>query len=304
MTSSRITFASMLRAGAAAVTRYTGTLFAVFLLQSIVALASMIAMAVVLAQAFSQVPLWDDAVDGDLVALAAALRFASANVLACVGIGSVALLLWQITSWFLAGGIYGVLVQRPEGRSETARCFGACGASTYLAYARLALFSLPSWIGVALVFATCTNAVSGRAAQALTLAELVGPLALSVLPPLALAQLLWTVADYTRVELSLQPYHEYHVLASYAHSFLFVLRTPLTWIHSGLGNLGLVMITAAYAILASGHPMFGTLGAIALFTIRQGISLARTAVRFGVLAGQIELGQGRTLRRSPDEPAR
>ena len=54
-----------------------------------------------------------------------------------------AVLLWQLASWFLVGGLYGVLAQLPEGRRDTARCFGAAGTATYLKYARLALCALP-----------------------------------------------------------------------------------------------------------------------------------------------------------------
>jgi len=41
--------------------------------------------------------------------------------------------------------------------------------------------------------------------------------------------------------------------------------------------------------------MYGAEGAVTLFVIRQGVSLARSAIRFGVLGGQIELGKSRTL---------
>jgi len=45
--------------------------------------------------------------------------------------------------------------------------------------------------------------------------------------------------------------------------------------------------------LAQGHSMYGTEGAITLFVLRQGVSLARMAVRFGVMGGQIELSRTR-----------
>jgi hypothetical protein len=41
--------------------------------------------------------------------------------------------------------------------------------------------------------------------------------------------------------------------------------------------------------------MYGAEGAITLLVIRQGVSLARVAVRFGVMAGQVELGRTRPL---------
>jgi hypothetical protein len=47
--------------------------------------------------------------------------------------------------------------------------------------------------------------------------------------------------------------------------------------------------------LAYGHPMYGAEGAVTLFVIRQGVALARMAIRVGVLAGQVEIGRGRPL---------
>jgi len=47
--------------------------------------------------------------------------------------------------------------------------------------------------------------------------------------------------------------------------------------------------------LAAGHPMFGAEGAVTLFVIRSGVALARWAIRFAVLAGQVDLGGSRPL---------
>jgi hypothetical protein len=41
--------------------------------------------------------------------------------------------------------------------------------------------------------------------------------------------------------------------------------------------------------------MYGATGAITLFVIREGVALARWALRFGVLAGQVDLGGSRAL---------
>jgi hypothetical protein len=292
----RVSLGELVGAGTRALTRYTGTLLAVFVVQTIVVTSAMLAIAAVLAQAFSHLPIWDDAVDGDLVSLVTCIRFAKANLFACGGIALGAVLLWQLASWFLVGGIYGVLAQRPEGRAETARCFGASGASTYLTFARLALCSVPGWLLVLFVFATCTNAVTTRIEHALTVWDLVGPLAIATLPALVVMHVLWTVTDYARVELALR--HETHdpsVIATYLRTVVFVIKRPLALLHTGLGWLGFIIITLGYTYLASGHPMFGAEGAVTLFVIRQGVSLARMAIRFGVLAGQLELGGTRPL---------
>ncbi len=283
-------------AGPRAVGRYTGTLLAVFVVQSIMTIAAMIAIAVILAQAFARLPLFDEAVDGDLFALVTCMKYAKAHLFACGGVVLAATLLWQLASWFLVGGVYGVLAQRPEGRGDTARCFGASGTATYLAYARIALCSIPGWIVVLFVFGISSSLVMPRIEHALTFADLFGALAIALLPAMLLVHVLWTVSDYARVELTLR--HESHdpsAVITYLRTLGYVIKRPLTLVHAGLGWLGFLFVTIVYAYFAHGHAMYGAEGAVTLFVIRQGVALARMAIRFGVLAGQIELGQTRAL---------
>ena len=292
----RLGLGELFGAGGRAVSRYTGTLLAVFVAQSLVAAACIIPISIVLAQTFAHLPMFDEAVDGDLVALIWCLRHGRAAWFAVGGIVFGTVVVWQLVSWFLVGGLYGVLAQRPESRGETARCFGASGAATYLAYARLALCSLPGWVLVLFVFGTGMGMVGSRLETALTLPDLLGPLALALVPTFLLIHVLWTVADYARVELTLR--HETHdpsVIVTYLRSFAYVLRRPITLIHSGFGWMLFLMVTAAYAYLAQGHPMYGAEGAVTLFAVRQGVSLLRMAIHVGILGGQIELGRTRPL---------
>jgi hypothetical protein len=290
----RTGLADVIAAGPRAVSRYTGTLLAVFVVQSLVALAVVLAVTLVLAQAFAHLPLFDEAVDGDLVALIACIRWARQSFLAVFGIVLGGVILWQLASWFLAGGIYGVLSQRPEGRRDTARCFGATGASTYLAYARLAVCALPGWLLVLFVWGTCMGLVATRIEYALTMWDLLSALTLGFLPALVLAHVLATVSDYARVELALRDdTHPPGVTITYLRALAFVLRRPITLVHGLLGWLAWLAITIGYLYLAAGHAMYGAEGAITLFVIRQGVALARMAIRFGVLGGQVELGSTR-----------
>ena len=296
----RLTLGEMLGAGPRAVGRYTGTLLSVFLVQMIVMLVCMTAMSSALNRAFADLPLWDEAVDGDLVALLHCLIYGKSSLLACAAIALWTVLLWQVVSWFLVGGINGVLAQRPEGRADTARTFGASGSATFLAYARLTLCSLPGWLLVIFVFERGISIMTARRPDwpldALTVPQLVGPLLLATLPAFILLHVLWTVTDYARAELSLR--HETHepgVIMTYVRTLAFVLKRPITLVHAALGWLAFAIITVGYAYLAQGHPMYGAEGAITLFVIRQGVALARTAIRFGVLAGQLELGKTRPL---------
>jgi hypothetical protein len=292
----RLGLGDLIAAGPRAVSRYTGTLLTVFVAQSLIAATCMVAVALVLAQAFSHLPMFDEAVDGDLVALIYCVRYGKPSLVATGGIVFSAVALWQLASWFLVGGLSGVLARRPEGRGDTARCFGASGATTYLAYARLALCSLPGWVLVLFVFGTGTSLVAHRIEYALTVPELLGPLVIAMLPALLLLHLLWTVSDYARAELTLR--HDTHdpgVVATYLRTFGYVIRRPVTLVHGALGWFVFALVTTAYAYLAQGHPMYGAEGAVTLFVARQGVSLLRMATRVGILAGQIELGRTRPL---------
>ncbi len=293
---SRVSFVDMITAGRRAIGRYTGTLLSVFVVQTLVALACMAAVAIALAMVFARLPLWDDAVDGDVVALVWCLRHGKASMLACAGIVVGGLFVWQLATWFIVGGIYGVLANRPEGRGETARCFGAAGASTYLAYARLALCALPGYLLVLTALVYGLGLVATRIEYALTIPQLLGPLALGTVPGLLILHVVWTVTDYARVELTLRgESHEPGVVMTYMRTIGFVLKRPIALAHGAAGWLAFVAISVGYAYLAQGHPMYGAEGAVTLFVIRQGVSLARMAIRFIVLAGQLELGKARVL---------
>jgi len=292
----RLGLRDLVGAGPRAVGRYTGTLLAIFVVQTLVAIAVMLAVAVVLAQTFSHLPLWDDGVDGDTLALAWCMRFARSHLVACGGIALGGLFLWGLASWFLVGGLVGVLAQKPEGRGDTARCFGASGATTYLKYARLALCSLPGWMLAFFAWATCMSLVANRIEYALTIPELAFALVLGSAPALLVAHLTTTISDYARVELTLRDAtHDPGVIRTYLRAAVFVLRRPVTLVHAGLGWLAFVLVTLVYAYIAQGHAMYGAEGAVTLFVIRQGVCLARTALRMGVLAGQVELGRTRAL---------
>lgn len=292
----RLGLGNLLSAGPRAVSRYTGTLLSVFVAQSLVAGTVILATTAVLANVFSHLPSFDEAVDGDLGAIISCWRYARNIPFAIAGIVFGAIVLWQLASWFLVGGLYNVLAQRPDGRGDTARCFGAGGASTYLAYARLALCALPGWAAVLFLWGTGLGLIKTRIELALTVGDALGPFLLATLPAFLLFHVLWTVVDYARVELTLR--HDTHdpgVLATYLRTQSYVLRRPLTLIHAAVGWLAFAAISAAYFYLSIGHPMYGTEGAIALFIARQSVSLLRMAIRFGVLAGQVELGRTRPL---------
>ncbi len=292
----RLGFVDLVRAGLRAVSRYTGTLLSVFVVQSLFAAACMLAIALVLAQAFAHLPMFDDAVDGDLVSIIWCVRQAKASFLAIGGIMLGVLLFWQLASWFVIGGLNGVLAQRPEGRGDTARCFGASGAATYLVYLRLTLCSLPGYALVLFLFGIGMSVIVDRVDNALTVLQLLTPIVLAALPAIVLLHVLWTVADYARIELTLR--HDSHdpgVVATYLRTFVYVIKRPITLLHGGFGWVLFLVVSIAYAYLAQGHPMYGAEGAVTLYFVRQGVALLRMAIKVGIMGGQLELGRTRAL---------
>jgi hypothetical protein len=292
----RLRFGELVGAGLRAVSKYTGTVLSVFVVQSIVATACMLAIGWVLAQEFAQLPLFDEAVDGDLVALVWCVRAGARSFLAISGIVLAAIAFWQLATWFLVGGLVGVFALLPEGRGDTARCFGASGAATYLTYARLALCSIPGFVISLLAFVVGMTMIGERILYALTLPQLFGPIILASLPAVLLFHFFSTVSDYARIELTLR--HESHdpsVLKTYARTVVWVLRRPITLLHAGAGWILFWLVSIAYMYLSHGHPMYGAGGAVMLFFVRQGVALLRMAIKVGVLGGQVELGRTRPL---------
>lgn len=302
----RLSLGDLIGAGSHAIARYTGTLFAVFVVQALVAATCMLGVTVLLAQAFAHLPMFDEAVDGDLVALIWSVRFGRPSLLAVGGIVFATIVLWEIITWFLAGGLYGVFAKRPETRGETSRVFGASGAATFLAYGRLAVVSLPSWAVVLTVFGACTRAAYPRFEHALTTPDLIGPLALCFVPALLVLHVAWTITEYARADLTLRwDTHEPSALATYLRATVYVIKHPITLVHGAIGWFLFALVTTAYIVLAHGRLMYGAEGAVALFIARQGVSLLRLAFRIGVMAGQIELSRARLIpvRRAEPTPA-
>lgn len=292
----RLTLGDLFAAGGRGLSRYTGTLLGVFVAQALIAAALILPIAAVIAQQFAHLPMFDEAVDGDLIAILWCLRHGHAAWFAIGGIVAAGLAVWQLASWFLIGGLNGVLAQRPESRGDTARCFGASGASTYLSYALLAVCALPGYMLVLFVLGIGWNVAIPKLEYALTAFDVLGPVALATLPALLLLHVFWTVTDYARVELTLR--HDTHdpgVVVTYLRSLAYVLRRPLTLVHGAFGWALFALVTAAYMFLAAGHPMYGAEGAVTLFAVRQGVSLLRMAIHVGVMAGQVELGRTRPL---------
>lgn len=282
----------LVRAGARAVSTYTGMVLALFLVQVIVAWGAWVVVARILIAAFAQRPIFDDAVDGDLVAWLEVLREHRLVFEAIGMIGLGAALAWITTSWFLTGGVLAVFTERPRGRRETARTFGAGGASTFLVYARLAIWSLfLDALPTLLILSIGLGYLGGRLEYALTVRELYGPLVLALGPAALYHAVVSTAVDLARAELTLRrPTHErLGATRALFRAFGFVVRRPVAIVHVLLYWLAFVGLTLAFVWMAHGRAMLGTSGAMALLALRTGLALVRFALKAGVLAGQVEL---------------
>jgi hypothetical protein len=295
VTDRRVGFGQMVRAGARAVQRYTGTLLALFVVQALIALGATSVMALIFAERFADWPRFDEGVDGDVAALIEALRGARATVQAIGWVGLGTIVLWAMVSWFLAGGLIAVLGERPQGRRDTARCFGAGGASSFLVLARLAAWSAAGHVVVLVVAMLGLDAVYPRIEHALTLREVVVALIAGLSPAMVLMAVLWTIVDHARVELVLRrgPHDQLGATAAFGRAAVFVVHRPIALAHVLAWGAAFVIITVVFAWLAAGHPMRGAWGAIALLVVRQGVALLRMALKMALVAGQVALGETR-----------
>lgn len=272
--------------------RYTGTLFSVFVTQSLVGLLCLVMLAQVLASVFSHRPLFDEGVRGDLIALVWATRHGASTLIASLWLVIGVALMWAMISWFLVGGINAVLVKNPQGRAATAQQFGAGGSTTFLAYGLITVLSVPLLVLVLFVFGMTAGLAMPRMQYALTLPQLIAPLALGLLPAMILLAVTWTIVDYARLDVTRhRNSHGLGPFAAYIRAVRFVMTHPLTIGHTVLGWLMWLAIGIGYSYIAYGHPMLGAEGALTLYIIRLGVQLFRMAVKFAVIAGQVHLGQ-------------
>ncbi len=281
----------LVRSGVRAVSQYTGMLLALFVIHLLVAWGAGIIIMQILAEAFAHRPLFDDAVDGDLIALLEVLGNAEAVFFSVRWVAVGAVIAWVMIGWFLAGGVLSVFTERPRGRTETARCFGAGGASHFLVFARLALVTALYHLPVLFLLFLGLDHIATELEYALTVGELVVPLLVGLLPAAIAHVIVSTVIDYARAELVLRrPTHE--SLGATRAAFRatgYVFRRPVALLHVGVYWLFFVGISLAFAWLAQGRAMLGGGGALALLALRQGVALLRLGARVAVIAGQVDL---------------
>ncbi|HUQ04239.1 MAG TPA: hypothetical protein VM261_17190 [Kofleriaceae bacterium] len=282
---------ALVRGGVRAVSQYTGMLLALFVVHLFVAWGAGFIIVRILADAFADRPLFDEAVDGDLVALLHVLRNSHAVIHAVGWVAIGAVLAWTVVSWFLAGGVLSVFTERPRGRTDTARCFGAGGATHFLVLARLSLVSALYHLPVLFLFFLGLDHIATSTEYALTTGDLVVPMIVGLLPAALAHMIVSTVIDYARAEIVLRrPTHEsLGATRAALRATGYVFRRPVALLHVVLYWLFFAVITLLFARIAHGRAMLGFSGALALLALRQGVALLRLAARIVVMAGQVDL---------------
>ena len=286
-----VPFRLMLRTGRAAVWRYAGLLTSLFLLQ--VALAGGAAWVVsrILENALGTSLVFDEAVDGDVVAMIATARLAPDAILASLWVCVGAVCAYLAVSWFTTGGLLAVLIERPAGRRDVARCFGAGGAASFFAYARLAAMSALPYAIILLAGTLGVMVVGAQVAQALSPWRAAATILAGLAPAVVMAWVTFTIVDYARVDLSLHP--GLGATAAALRAVRTVLSRPAPLLHVALYYLVFLAASIAYVFVTYGHAMLGTGGAISLLVVREGLAILRFTAKVAMLAGQVELGQKR-----------
>jgi hypothetical protein len=277
-----VDLAAAAMAGARRARRYPGLLLATFAVQLALSLVPAALAFALLVIHLGDEPALGRAVDGDLAAAFAVLEAApTLPVAAAIAIALVALI-WVAASWFLTAGLIGSYTDEPEGAAATARCFGAHGARRFFGFARLFLLMLPLYAAIAAWAGFGLASVAERSLEMIDAGEVIAALIGALGGPALLVWLLWTAADYARIELVADP----RLASSRAlwRGAVTVLRRPRCTLHAAAGHLAVAALAAIYVAVAG----LG-LSVVALVVVRQLFSLGRHGIHLAVIGGQIEL---------------
>lgn len=290
----------MLLAGAGALRRYPGLAITLYCVQLAISAIAAWVMATCLAAAFSNQPLFDRAVEGDLVAALALFEGNSPVAAAVIAAGVGAVLIYAALSWFLAGGLIATLAERPVGRRAVAEQFGAAGAATFFAYARLWLWCLiPYAVSAALLILGAALAADDLE-SALGFGDAMVAMLPTALPAVALVWITALAAGYARVALTLERGRPaYRALLSAYRLVATRWRAP---VHALLFGLVWLAITFLYLLAIRDHAMAGASGAVLLFVIRQLTAALRFAAKIALVGGQVELATNLTRSGSSRAP--
>jgi hypothetical protein len=262
-----------------------GVLITLYGIQLALSSAAAFAIARILTAAFARYPVFDDAVNGDVLALIAVVREEPGAFVASTWVVLMVVAIYAVLSLFLTGGLIALLVARDpsESRREVAWRFGAGGAATLFPYTRLALMGLLLyaagvilvWIGAAPVLDSLETATS--------LTPLLYRALARATPGLLVLLITRTVLDYARIELSRRD--KLAAWRALGRGFALVFRHPWPIAHM------LAYVIVFGAITAVAWDLAGAVGVLALFGIRQLAAAGRFVARVVTLSGQVAIAR-------------
>lgn len=280
---------SMMGAGFSALVRYPGLALSVYAVQLVASALAGITVMLLIQGALGAHPILDRAAAGDLVALAAIVAEHPMLAISAGAIIAAATAAYGLLSWFLHGGVIAVYVQTPRTRREVAQTFGAGGATTYFAYARLFALSLVAYVAVGIVLAI-SAAAAPSIANALTTGEAITSLTIAIAPAAFCLAAVRLIIDYARIDITRR---RVGALRAAARATITVLSSWRPATFALLYYLAFAAISAlAWWLLPASAAATATFAA--LIAGRQLTALARFAAKLVLIAGEIDYAQ-RTL---------
>jgi hypothetical protein len=275
----------MVNEGIGALRRYPGLAISLYAAQLVTSLIFAWAAARMLATVFARQPLFDQAVDGDLAALIFVLRDSPEVFTSIFWAGVATVLGYTVLSWYLVGGLNAVLIQRPGERREVAATFGAGGAVSFFAYARLWLLCVAPYAVIVGALLFGMSRASDGALHYLTVSDVAWALIPRLAPGAVLLWLQVTAVDYARIELSREPgLAARHALVR-GYRMVFTDWRPL--VHLLLYVAWFVAITWVLVLFTQGRAMPGAAGAMAIVAIRQVVAIVRFCATIVTAGGQV-----------------
>ena len=282
---------AMIRRGLAGLRRYSGLWLSLYLVQFITAALGTWIMTRILAAELASNPVFDRAVDGDPAALAFILGDNPGVFAATMAVGVGVAVGYALLSWYLVGGAVAVLLRQPGSGRDLRRCFGAGGAETFFAYARLWLWSLiPYAIGI-IALALGFYLGGKDLIESVTIADVLGQMLPPLIPAVVIFWLHLTAIDYARIELSRRALagEPLSALRALLGAYRAVLGDRRPLLHIAIYAGYFFAVSAVYVTLGQGAAMAGVIGAVAIFLIRQLVLALRFAADVVCTAGQVAL---------------
>ncbi len=283
-----MTLLAMFGAGGRVVVRHPWLIAGLYTVQLVLSAVVGGVIASALVGILAHTPVFDAAVDGDLVALMQVVREHGKLFAALAWMMVATALLYGVVTWYLTGGLIAVFAgERPASRAESLRRFGAGGAITFLPYARLWLLSLIPYALILAALILGLHSWRDDLFEQIAIGDVVSGAIFGALPALLLWIPVRAALDYARIELSNDP-----GLASWRaalRGFKLVFTRPIALLHMLVYLAVSLAIVTVYVTLTWNEPMYGVAGAISIFLIRQLVQSTRYLLHIMLIAGQIRL---------------